>query len=238
MNLSGGIQYQTMQQFENDPKNLGWKSKMLERKRKQSESCHVASSKIINDKPLSLSNNQQIRNSITTTGHGINMVNIDAKKDINLEEIEENGEFEMNSIDNGIKVDEIILRFDNACEAILKQLLLHEFDRFRHTNDYQKYFKYHQKSRKRLGSICKKFQKKTSQILPINHHQSPHLTFMKQLSLHKEHNSPRLTPLTMKKAKSASLTPMRHAAISSNTHLSTTTTNKRHSLEFDSLNMI
>ena len=101
-----------------------------------------------------------------------------------------------NSTDNiSSNANEIIIRFDGACDDIVKQLLLHEFDRFKSTSEYLVFFDEYKKSKGRVGSIYKKFRKKTSRVLPINNHQSPNISSV-QLS-HKDILNNGMTSLQM-----------------------------------------
>merc|ERR1712228_150627 len=119
---------------------------------------------------------------------------------------------------------QVILRFDMACEDVLKQLLLHEFA----------YFKSTLSSRKRLGSIYKKLRRKTSRVLPSNNHSSPKLTALNQLSI-KSHSLPR-RQLKLTKTKSCNdylekttSLKSRHIAISREHK-------KRHSVDLSPIN--
>eukprot|EP01083_Nonionella_stella_P180701 645044_1 len=206
INLSGGIQWQTLQSFSDDPQHIDWKSKMIEVQRKKKNKNTQAPPPALIDVPTGTMTKQSTKMGTASVPKAISIINIIGEKKEETTHTNDMKEEE----ETYTTMNDIISRFDVACDAIIKQLLLHEFDRFRNTDDYMAYFKSYKKSRKRLGSFYKKIQKKTSHILPSHHHQSPQLRSVNQWSLHKQNSmklvhTPTLTPtpLQMNKAKSA-----------------------------------
>ena len=223
VNLSGGMQHQTLQHFANDPQNLDWKSKMIER----TQSCQKEE-KQHNKLPNSLS----LKNVPTTTHTNEDSKTVKSTPRPKRESVTNTLDNKMElTIFNAISSDDnkhnedlmnginhIITRFDESCTAIVHQILLHEFDRFKNTEDFRAYFKSYKRSKKHRGSfksnLYRKFQKKTSRVLPSNHHQSSQITH--QLSLHSANSLQVQTSLPKPKRlqlkKSASLHQTRMAS--------------------------